>query len=109
MQDWKDALSALRGSVPQDDAAPENNPADNPAVDTIPQTLIVLLDKKGRKGKAATIVEGFTLPDAEVEDIARRLKQRLATGGSARGGEILLQGDRRKETSVILRALGYKV
>lgn len=67
----------------------------------------MLLDKKGRKGKAATIVAGFTLPDEEVEGVARQLKTRLGCGGSARGGEILIQGDKRREVAEALSALGF--
>lgn len=106
MQDWKDALGALRASVPVDETPDMPAPADDAPAR---QSLIVLLDKKGRKGKAATIIEGFSLPEQEVDDIARNLRQRLATGGSARGGEILLQGDRRKEAADLLRGMGHKV
>lgn len=105
MQDWKDALGALRASVPVDETPDMLAPADDAPAR---QSLTVLLDKKGRKGKAATIIEGFSLHDQEVEDIARTLRQRLATGGSARGGEILLQGDRRKEAADLLRGMGHK-
>ena len=67
-----------------------------------------MLDKKGRKGKAATIVCGFTCPDSEVDTMAARLKQRLGVGGSSRGGEILIQGDKRREVLDALTAMGYK-
>lgn len=70
--------------------------------------LDIILDKKGRKGKAATIIAGFTVGDATIEDIARRLKQRLGTGGSARGGEILIQGDKRSAVAEALKSLGLK-
>lgn len=77
------------------------------ALDSVEKArLDVLLDKKGRKGKAATIVVGFTIPDEQVEDVARRLRQRLGTGGSSRGGEILIQGDKRREVAAELAATG---
>lgn len=50
---------------------------------------------------------GFTLPDEEVEGVARQLKTRLGCGGSARGGEILIQGDKRREVAEALSALGF--
>ncbi len=71
--------------------------------------LHVLIDRKGRKGKTATIIEGFSCSDEEVADIAARLKTRLGTGGSSRGGEILLQGDRVGEVRTLLAGMGYKV
>ena len=40
--------------------------------------------------------------------VATRLKQSLGTGGSARGGEILIQGDRRKDVASLLTGMGYK-
>lgn len=70
--------------------------------------LDIILDKKNRKGKAATIICGFTCGDAEVASIAGKLKQKLGTGGSARGGEILIQGDKRQQALSALISLGFK-
>lgn len=104
--DWKSQLDALKSSLPEGEeiAAPEPT-ATAPAAKQ--PRLDVLLDKKGRKGKAATIVAGFTLSDSEIEEIARKLKTRLGCGGSARGGEILIQGDKRHEVVAALAALGF--
>lgn len=100
--DWKSQLDALKSSLPEGEELPAPAPsAKQPRLD-------VLLDKKGRKGKAATIVAGFTLSDDEVEEIARKLKTRLGCGGSSRGGEILIQGDKRREVAEALSALGFK-
>lgn len=71
--------------------------------------LLVELDRKGRCGKEATIISGFTIDDEGVAKIASQLKSRLGTGGSSRGGEILIQGDRRQQVEPILSALGFKV
>lgn len=107
--DWKDALGALKdsGAIPVDntpDPVEENN-----AGSTIPKTLLkVVIDRKGRKGKTATIIEGFTGSSDQLEDLAKTLKQKLGTGGSARGGEILIQGERKNDVINILRSLGYK-
>lgn len=107
--DWKDALGALRdsGAIPVD-----NTPdpiEDNDSGNGIQKTpLKVIIDRKGRKGKTATIIEGFTGSDEQLEDLAKTLKQKLGTGGSARGGEILIQGERKNDVITILRSLGYK-
>lgn len=107
--DWKDALAALNNSgvIPQtDDSDPKAPEPENKTVNT--DTLHIVYEKKGRKGKPATIIEGFTCSDQKVDDIARRLKTSLATGGSSRGGEILLQGDCREKAGNLLRQMGFK-
>lgn len=109
MMDWKDALSSLKnsGNFPIEDST-EISPA--PKEETIQKTpLHVLIDNKGRKGKSATIIEGFCGTDLNLQELARTLKQRLATGGSTRDGEILIQGNRKEEVTKILKELGYKV
>lgn len=118
-EDWKAALAALRAqSAGQPDA---EVPTDNDAVGTASaesdgvdvsghRTLKIFYEKKGRAGKQATIIEGFDPDDnAEAAGTARILKQRIGCGGSARGGEILLQGDRRRQAADLLREMGYKV
>ena len=105
--DWKNSLESLRASLPEGEEPPLEVPAqeETPAQSA---RLDIVLDKKGRKGKAATIIAGFTVPDADVEALAARLKQRLGTGGSARGGEILIQGDKRRAVLDSLLLWGYK-
>lgn len=106
--DWRDALSALAPSAPAEDHHSDaTQPASVPTKDT--DTLTLFYERKGRGGKQATIIAGFTCDDSELKEVASALKQRLATGGSARGGEILIQGDRRTEAAAALRAMGYKV
>lgn len=111
MIDWKSSLEALKADLPAGETSVETvsgNHVENSAVDVEKARLDILLDKKGRKGKAATIVAGFTVSDSDVEEIARKLKQRLGTGGSSRGGEILIQGDKRHEVADALAAMGMK-
>lgn len=109
LMDWKDTLHQLQasGNVPEATGeTPAEAPEDRPAHKG---KLHISVEKKGRGGKTATIVYGFTGSDGELQTLARTLRQRLGTGGSARGGEILLQGDRRDDAAVQLRNLGYKV
>ncbi len=108
--DWKDSLASLMATLPDEPSAPEEAPeasgkATRPA-DTA--RLDILLDKKRRKGKAATIVCGFTTDDDTVASIAAELKKRLGTGGSSRGGEILIQGDKRDQVKAALQEMGLK-
>lgn len=101
--DWKDALGAL---LP-DNYVPEAEEPVASASKPMPN-LIVTLDKK-RAGKTATIISGFDSDDERAAELAALLKRRLATGGSSRGGEILVQGDRVSQVKDILKQLGYKV
>ncbi len=108
--DWKDSLASLISELPQDTSAEQSEAESTREPDNATEKarLDILLDKKGRKGKAATIVCGFTIDDSAVEEIAAQLKKRLGTGGSARGGEILIQGDKRREVETALKAMGLK-
>lgn len=99
--DWKSALGALADSMPHD---PETADITSSITDTEgtsafdPRKLRIDFERKGRAGKCATIISGFgDLPDSRIAQIASELKRHLATGGSARGGEILIQGDRRDD------------
>lgn len=104
--DWRDALGALHFDEPVSEPG-DATAEDTPTQDALPaQKLQVTVEKKGRGGKTATIISGFTLSDKEIDDIAGRLKKKLGTGGSARGGEILIQGERRDDVMSALRQLG---
>ena len=104
--DWRDALGALMPDVPASPETDTTPPADTNQAKKPLQKLRVDIERKGRGGKTATIISGFNLPDDEIEAIAAELKKRLGTGGSARGGEILIQGDRRNDAMEALRRLG---
>ncbi|MCC8038132.1 MAG: translation initiation factor [Bacteroidales bacterium] len=115
--DWMASLEALRSTLPA--GTPIENPNDAPASElekscAQPVTqgakkprLDIIIDRKGRKGKEATIIAGFD-PDDNYLEVAAALKKRLGTGGSARGGEILIQGDRRNDVKQYLESQGYK-
>lgn len=113
MADFHDVLLALMqsGNLPTgDDTLPETpteTPSDDPRKGV---RLDIVFEKKGRGGKKATIVAGFsdTMSDDELQELASTLKRRLGAGGSARGGEILIQGDRRSDLLKALTDLGWK-
>ncbi len=106
--DWQSSLQAFLASNP-DIPEGEDAVAVQPEVKSVQSSrLDIILERKGRAGKTATIVSGFMVTDEEVASLASRLKSRLGTGGSARGGEILIQGDRRKDVLDFLTSSGYK-
>jgi len=72
------------------------------------QDLRVRPEKKGRKGKTVTIVNGFTGRQEDLEELARVLKTRCGTGGSAKDGEIIIQGNFVEKIIGILSDLNYR-
>lgn len=104
--DWKDILAS---KIDDGTLEREEFIADDNVVSRNADVLRVTVDRKGRKGKTATIVEGFSGPDTELLKIAARLKSKLGTGGSARGGEILIQGECADKVRIFLSEMGYKV
>ncbi len=109
---WTDALAALRETLPEGNGAAEAAPDGiaSPASKSPRITVTISYERKGRGGKAATIVAGLdALDDDALLALASELKKTLAAGGSARGGEILLQGDVRQRLRPLLRGRGFIV
>ena len=78
--------------------------------ETVPpaqQKLRVKLETKHRAGKAVTLVEGFSGTDADREELGKKLKSFCGTGGSAKDGEIIVQGDQRDKVLQWLLKNGY--
>ena len=111
--DWKDALGkAFNLPANEETAAP--TPDEQPAQQAGPveqqggRRLDIVFERKGRGGTQATIVTGFVCDDEALKTVASQLKRSLGVGGSARGGEILIQGDRRQQVLDLLQGMGFK-
>lgn len=80
--------------------------------DTLPkdkQRLRVRLDTKQRAGKVVTLVEGFTGTEEDLEALGKQLKTKCGTGGSAKDGLIIIQGDYKDKILAWLKEWGYNV
>lgn len=79
-------------------------------VDTVSpdrQMLRIMLDKKNRAGKQVTLITGYAGSQADLETLCKQLKNHCGSGGSAKDGEILIQGDHRDKVLNWLLAKGY--
>lgn len=112
-----ETLRALRESMePDADASAEdvvsteNQASASGASALMNVTLTLFYERKGRSGKDATIIVAPDHYDRKaLLELASQLKRTLGTGGSVRGTEILLQGDRREKLRKFLSDKGFKV
>lgn len=105
--DWKSRL----GMVYSTDPDYQYRTAEEEQAETLParqQQLRVWLDRKQRAGKQVTLVRGFVGSDEDLKELARLLKSRCGVGGTAKDGEIVIQGDFRDRVVDILLREGYK-
>ncbi|RFM35314.1 translation initiation factor [Chitinophaga silvisoli] len=87
------------------------NDNDQEEVNTLPpaqQQLRVKLDTKQRAGKVVTLVDGFVGKEEDLEKLGKDLKTKCGTGGSAKDGQILIQGDYKEKVIKWLQDWGYK-
>ena len=91
--DWKERLGVVYST--------------NPDLSPGKQRLIVGIDRRNRGGKQVTLITGFVGKADDLKELGRTLKTRLGVGGSAKDGEITIQGDFRDKVVEILRGLGY--
>ena len=91
---------------------PDFNYDDNePQVETLAperQKLRVSIERHHHGGKTVTLVRGFVGSDDDLQSLAKTLKTKCGTGGSAKEGEIIIQGEVKEKVLSLLLQLGYK-
>ena len=105
--DWKKRLGVVFSTNP--DFNYTEDEAEEPAtLEPSKQNLIVGIDRKGRGGKQVTLVTGFVGTSDDLSELGRTLKVKCGVGGSAKDGEITIQGDFRDRVVALLKDMGYK-
>lgn len=99
------ALAGKRDELPQG-ASPSQAPS--PAPKPGPARAVVRMERKGRGGKEATLVEQLGLPPRELERWLKELKAALGCGGAIEEGSLLLQGDQRERLKPLLEKRGVR-
>ena len=70
------------------------------------QKIVVKIVKK-KFGKMYTMIEGIDVNDIDIKDVAKKLKNKLACGGTAKDGYIELQGNHLLKVQEALIELGF--
>lgn len=104
--DWKQRLGVVYSTNP--DFAYERRQEEQ--VQTLPpaaQHLTVTIDRRCRAGKQVTLVSGFTGCEDDLKALGKTLKVKCGVGGTAKDGEITIQGDLRDKVTALLKSMGY--
>ena len=105
--DWKKRLGVVFSTNPDFVFQEE----EEEVVETLPpdkQRLIVGIDRRNRGGKQVTLITGFFGSEEDLKELGKTLKVKCGVGGSAKDGEITIQGDLRDKVVTLLTSMGYK-
>ena len=104
--DWKDRLNVVYSTNPNFQYE-TGNTEEAETLAPNQQKLRVQLDRKNRGGKVVTLVTGFVGTDDDLKELGRMLKSKCGVGGSAKDGEIIVQGDFKQKVIELLKKEGY--
>ena len=104
--DWKQRLGVVYSTNPdfQYQTIEEQEPD---TLEPSKQRLTVSIDRRQRAGKQVTLVKGFTGKSEDLASLAKTLKTKCGVGGTAKDGEITIQGDLRDKIVSLLTGMGY--
>ena len=105
--DWKQRLGVVYSTNP-DFKYEQSDEAEAETLAPEKQKLTVTIDRRCRAGKQVTVVTGFVGSEADLKELGKTLKVKCGVGGTAKDGEITIQGDLRDKVTALLCSLGYK-
>lgn len=105
--DWKKRLGVVYSTNPDFNYSEEET-AETATLEPSRQKLIVTIDRSGRAGKQVTLVKGFVGTQEDLAALGKALKVKCGVGGTAKDGEITIQGDLREKVTTLLCTMGYK-
>lgn len=106
--DWKKRLGIVYSTNPDFEYVQSESLSEQETLPPQQQKLIVRIDRRQRAGKQVSLIEGFVGTQEDLAALARTLKTKCGTGGTAKDGEITIQGDFRDKLVAILTDMGYK-
>ncbi len=102
------ALAGMGDLPPGPDVSPDTAEGEGADAGAESAPLRVRVDRKYRRGKAATLVSGFTGSEEALQALGKSLKVSCGVGGSVKDGEIIVQGDQRDRVVDLLLNMGYR-
>jgi len=105
--DWKNRLGVVFSTDPNFKYTEVEEAPEAETLSPDKQRLIAGIDRRNRGGKQVTLITGFTGTDEDLKALGKALKVKLGIGGTAKDGEITLQGDFRDKAVALLREMGY--
>lgn len=105
-ESWKDRLSVVYSTNPNFQYEMKEE-EEKETLNKKQQRLRVEIDRKQRGGKTVTLITGFSGNEDDLKALGKWIKTKCGVGGSAKDGEILVQGDHKKRVADLLIKDGY--
>lgn len=106
--DWKKRLGVVYSTNPDFAYASREEEQEQQTLPPEKQRLRVGIDRRNRGGKQVTLVTGFVGTQEDLAALGKTLKVKCGVGGTAKDGEITIQGDLRDKVVSLLCAMGYR-
>lgn len=105
--DWKKRLGVVYSTNPDFKYNTISPQEEEETPEPSRQRLVVTIDRRNRGGKQVTLVKGFRGTSEDLSALGKALKVKCGVGGTAKDGEITIQGDLRDKVTALLQEMGY--